>query len=380
MVERSCLCVYLFVLGVVCMVLGSVLLFFYSVNFDYRCELVQYGEFWSMLRTGSCGDTFLSDNVSDPNFYMYALTYDDPNIPGNVTRIINSNKSFYMFFGVGIYVGVPDPNSMILCNGSKWQKQYHWSLPLHIQEIFHQLYLKGLSTPHNTTIHKLIVKSKITANADVFSCVFFNLENLVSSRTGFLIRGVFEVTYDNLSDSLTFYLANYSVESGNYSSVVKSFNFNETDLLKFETWVEWNFTFSQKYGSDAKHAGQGFLSRWTIRKENNNVVLNISYYTYFLGPVPTYTVLLRIPFFESGITVLGGILTICVTHRCKKLPISVRNRRKIVYLLSLLSIVLGITYFVIGIISFPGYIFILPYLSKLTYNIGIHRGWRTFHT
>jgi len=353
------------------MILGNLLLFLYTFNFEYSHKLVQYGEFWSLLRTGSCGDTFLSDNVSDPNFYMYALTYDDPYFPGNVTRIINSNKSFYMFFGVGIFVGIPHHAGGILCNSS-WQKRIHsFDTPerKYLVDAFHQLYRKGLSTPHNITIHRLIVKSKITANTDVLNCVFFNLENLVSSEknnigNGFFIRGAFEVTYDNLSDSLTFYLANYSVESGKYSSVVKSFNFNETDMLKFETWVEWNFTFSQKYGPYAKHAGQGFLSRWTIRKENNNIVLNISYYTYFLGPVPTYTALLRIPFFESGITVLGGILTICVTRRCKKLPTSVRNRRKIVYLMSLLSIVLGITYFVIGTISFPGYILISPYLPK----------------
>lgn len=275
MMKIRSLYAYLFILGVICIVLGNGFLFFYTVNFDYSHKLVQYGEFWSLLRTGSCGDTFLSDNVSDSNFYMYALTYDDPYIPGNITRIINSNKSFYMFFGVGIYVGIPRPYDTILYNRSPWQRRLLSPTPenKYIRDAFYELYHKGLSTPHNITVHKLIVTSKIITNTSLLKCTLFNLENLFSSDKdnktsgkGFLIRGVFEATYDDLSDCLTFYLANYSIESDEYSSVVKSFNFNETDLLKFETWVEWNFTFSQKYGSHAKHAGQGFLSRWTIKK------------------------------------------------------------------------------------------------------------------
>ena len=351
-----------------CVGLGS--LVYYTIDFNYSHKTVQYGEFWSVIKAGDTGSTFLDEQGI--NKYKYWLNLDDQYSPGNVTYELNHTGNFYYFLGIDVNVGIPDPNALILYKHSPWLSH---AQNFRSRNYLHDIYTAGLSTPHNISIRKLDLLSRLSFNNETFNYEAFNMtryrelklvgKDFENSETGYLFQFSFLIKYESYTQynrTVAFYLVTYDAQDHAYRSFVKGVDLNKVDNVTLDFTADWTTSFTQQFGDSVIHIGKGPLAHMIFKKDKyGNVLLNITFYSYYKGPIPTYTKFLRIPYIESGTTIIGGVAALYFLFKYGDTMFSDDMKRKRLVRICVLGITIGILYFLGVVFTLPGYIKYLFY-------------------
>jgi len=294
----------LILLGIIITTTGVSLLSIYFIDYHYSREIVQYSEFWAVVRTGG-GDVSteegqytrripLSANVSD--LRVFHLSFN-----------ISTQEEIDFRIPIQIIAALSEPGFPIF--SYEWVNSYDISDLKELGKLWEN-YAK--STPRNITITYMETILQISANNRQFIKSLGNVSNIKYTEkdeylVGFIYFRDSEIVY-NPHQGFIFNIADKN-------NTILHLDFNSNNSWSFSLMAYWNITFEQKYGFNINFVGNASIAHWIFQKQNNsdiNVSITINN-THYNGPIPTFTIVQRSPWIESIFLGFGVILIISVT-------------------------------------------------------------------